>query len=266
MNGNLRYQYPPVFTVDAAGGLHQQHHHHHPQMAAARTDPTLVPCWTFPPARAQTKRRSCGGLTSAAGTLLVMVLVVIFAALGLGAYQIRKLEMEVIKLKKEMNKPTESMAPQKLVGNQVEANEKANHIEAAHLMGKMQRTDTLKWEAKHGRAFTKGIQYRDGSLLVNKTGLYFVYSRVEFLSNNCKQRDSLVHEVYVKSNGENQKLMGDRREGFCQAGSTEVWTSGSNLGSIQELKQGDLVFVSVSHPERLSHEYYDNYFGIFSLS
>ncbi|XP_072552123.1 tumor necrosis factor ligand superfamily member 6 [Salminus brasiliensis] len=267
MNGNLRYQYPQVFTVDAAAGLPQQQHLH-PQMATAGTEPSLVPCWTFPPARFQTKRRGCGGMNSAAGTLLIMVLLVVFAALGLGAYQIMRLETEVAKLKQEMYKQTESSAPQKLVGHQIDEIKETKHLQAAHLIGKHQDTlsKTLKWESKHGRAFTNGILYRDGGLQVNETGLYFVYSRVEFLARNCKRRDALAHRVYVKSKVRLQMLMSDHKEGFCMAGSTEVWTSGSSLGSIQQLKQGDWVFVNVSQPALLSGNYHSNYFGLFNLS
>lgn len=125
---------------------------------------------------------------------------------------------------------------------------------------------TLKWESKHSRAFTDGILYSNGGLQVNETGLYFVYSRVEFLSKNCRKRDSLSHKVYAKRDGNPVQLMADHREGFCTAGSTEVWMAGSNLGSVQQLKQNDWVFVNVSQPALLSFNHHSNYFGLFKLS
>ncbi|KAL7871934.1 hypothetical protein SRHO_G00069170 [Serrasalmus rhombeus] len=265
MNNNLSYQYPPVFTVDAARPIHQQHGH--PQLATGRMEPTLVPCWTFPPARFQSKKRGCGGLTSAAGTLLVMVLLMVFAALGLGAYQIWGLQKKLAKLEQEMHTQTESNAPERLVGHPTENFDETKHPQAAHLIGQSQDgvSKTLKWESKHSRAFTDGILYRDGGLQVNETGLYFVYSRVEFLSNTCQRRDSLTHTVYIKRDGRAQTLMTDRREGFCRDGSKEVWTDGSNLGSVQQLKQADWVFVNVSQPALLSKSHHSNYFGLFRL-
>lgn len=89
MQSNLRYTYPPVFTVDAVGGFQHQ---------AAGMEPPLVPCWTLPPARVQAKRRGCGGMSSAR-YFLIMVLLTVFATLGLGAYQLWRLQTELLHLK-----------------------------------------------------------------------------------------------------------------------------------------------------------------------
>ncbi|KAI4892555.1 hypothetical protein NFI96_024721 [Prochilodus magdalenae] len=267
MNSNLSYQYPPVFTVEPAGRFqHQQHDH--PQLAPGRMEPAFVPCWTFPPARVHSKKRGCGGMTSAAGTLLIMVLLVVFAALGIGAYQIMKLQKELSELKQlEVREKSESNAAERQVGHQPDNFDETKPPQAAHLMGQFQdkTSKTLKWESRHSRAFTAGILYRDGGLQVNETGLYFVYSRLEFLSKSCQRRDSLLHTVYVKREGYMLHLMRDRREGFCREGSTEVWADGSNLGSIQQLKKLDWVFVNVSQPALLSENPLNNYFGIFKL-
>lgn len=127
------------------------------------------------------------------------------------------------------------------------------------------RSKTLKWESRHGRAFTDGILYHDGGLQVNETGLYFVYSRVEFRSKDCKPRDSLAHIVYIKRGERFLTLMANHQEGFCQAGSKETWTAGSNLGSMHQLNQNDWVFVNVSQPTQLSFDDQSNYFGLFKL-
>ncbi|KAK3516065.1 hypothetical protein QTP70_004016 [Hemibagrus guttatus] len=261
MHNNPRYTYPPVFTVDAARGFPLQNQ-------AAGTEPGLVPCWTLPPARVRAKKRGCGGMGSA-GCLLIMVLLTVFAALGLGAYQIMKLQTELLGLKQEIHPQTDSSTPQRLVGPEAEpeALMKPQHAPAAHLIGKMQdgKVKTLKWESRHGRAFTKGILYRDGGLQVNETGHYFIYSHVEFLSKGCKQRDSLAHIVYIKRGERLLRLMSDHREGFCQVGSKEMWTDGSSLGSMHQLEQNDWVFVNVSEPTQLTSDYHSNYFGLFKL-
>ncbi|KAK2863911.1 hypothetical protein Q7C36_003065 [Tachysurus vachellii] len=259
MHSSPRYAYPPVFTVDVSGGFP-----HHNQ--AAGTDPPLVPCWTLPPARASAKRRGCAGMGSA-GCLLIMVLLTVFAALGLGAYQIKKMQTELLSLRQEIHPQSHSSTPQRLVGHETEVYMKPKQAPAAHLTGKTQdsKSKTLKWESRHGRAFTDGILYRDGGLQVNDTGLYFIYSHVEFLSNGCKPKDSLTHVVYIKRGELRLKLMSDHREGFCQVGSKEMRTDGSNLGSMHQLKQDDWVFVNVSEPTRLTSDYNSNYFGLFKL-
>ncbi|XP_062857355.1 tumor necrosis factor ligand superfamily member 6 [Trichomycterus rosablanca] len=264
MHSNNRNPYPPVFTVDASGCLsYQQHHRTH----AARSELPPVPCWSFPPARVQAKRRSCGGMSSAAGTLLVMVLLTVFAALGLGAYQIMTLQKELMQLKRAVNTESESSAPQMLVGHKIEDIKDNKHAQAAHLTGKSQEKGlkTLKWESRHGRAFTDGILYSNGGLLVNETGLYFVYSHVEFLFNDCKFRESLSHIVYIKRENQPLTLMKDHRQGVCRIGSQEVWIAGSNLGSMQQLQKDDWVFVNVSRTDLLSNDHQSNYFGLFKL-
>ncbi|XP_053470304.1 tumor necrosis factor ligand superfamily member 6 [Ictalurus furcatus] len=259
MHSKLRYTYPPVFTVDAAGGFPPQHQ-------AAGIEPPLVPCWTLPPARVRAKTRGCGGMSSAV-CLLIMVLLIVFAVLGLGAYQIMKLQTELLHLKQEIHPQSEGSTPQRLVGHQAEDIMEPKHTPAAHLIGQKQdnRLKTLKWESRHGRAFTDGILYRDGGLQVNETGHYFVYSRVEFQLKDCKPRDSLIHTVYIKRGERLLTLMIDHREGFCQVGSKEWSTVGSNLGSMHQLMQYDWVFVNVSQPTRLSSDHQSNYFGLFKL-
>ncbi|KAI5623585.1 tumor necrosis factor ligand superfamily member 6 [Silurus asotus] len=252
------YTYPPVFTVDAAGGFQRQHQ-------AAGIEPPPIPCWTFPPAQVRVKKSS--RVTNSAGCLLIMVLLTIFAAMGLGAYQIRKLQTELLQMKEEMPPQTESNMPQKQIGYQQDYIRETKHEPAAHLMGQSQdnKSKTLKWESRHGRAFTVGVLYRDGGLQVNDTGLYFVYSRVQFLSRACKPRDSLNHIVYIKRGERVIKLMNDHREGFCQVSKNELWAAGSHLGSIHQLRQYDWVFVNVSEPTRLSSDHQSNYFGLFKL-
>ncbi|KAI5090464.1 tumor necrosis factor ligand superfamily member 6, partial [Silurus meridionalis] len=263
------YTYPPVFTVDAAGGFQRQHQ-------AEGIEPPPIPCWTFPPAQVRVKKS--GRVTNSAGCLLIMVLLTIFAAMGLGAYQIRKLQTELLQMKEliiqneiyyafKCKYVNISLYIDFFKGYQQDYVRETKHKPAAHLIGQTQdnKSKTLKWESRHGRAFTDGILYRDGGLQVNDTGLYFVYSRVQFLSTFCKPRDSLNHIVYIKRGERVIKLMNDHREGFCQVSKNELWAAGSHLGSIHQLRQYDWVFVNVSEPTRLSSDHQSNYFGLFKL-
>lgn len=100
---------------------------------------------------------------------------------------------------------------------------------------------------------------------MNETGLYFVYSHVEFILKDCKLRESLTHTVYIKRGEKMTVLMNDHREGFCQGSSNSIWTSGSNLGSMHHLRQNDWVYVNVSQPTQLSTDHQSNYFGLFKL-
>lgn len=92
MNGNAAGQHPQVFMVEG-----RDRRQVHPQQHPPRIDPGLVPCWTFPPARDKARgHHSWSGLI----TILVMVLVLVFAALALGAFQIQSLQNQLADLTK----------------------------------------------------------------------------------------------------------------------------------------------------------------------
>ncbi len=95
--------------------------------------------------------------------------------------------------------------------------------------------------------------------------MYFVYSRVEFFSVMCNPKDFYVHKMRLQRNNHNRTIMEDHREGLCAAGSKQPWMTGSHIGSLQHLKESDMLFVNVSHPHLLSKNYHSNYFGLFKI-
>uniref|UniRef100_A0A671NES6 Tumor necrosis factor ligand superfamily member 6-like n=1 Tax=Sinocyclocheilus anshuiensis TaxID=1608454 RepID=A0A671NES6_9TELE len=251
MSGNFGHSPQPVFMVDSGRGHPKQHRYYHQQMPRSP-----VPCWTFPPARAEMKKRGCGRMNGTIVWGLTLILLLVFAALGLGAYQILRLQTEMQRLTQEIPAQMQSLTPQKQVGLNP----------AEHAEQNSRSAGTLKWEANLGDAFTEGIKYINGGLQVNMTGLYFVYSRVEFLSPKCNPRDSYTHIMSRQRNGRNRTIMEDHQEGFCTAGSKQPWMTGSHLGSLQHLKQSDWLFVNVSHPLLISKNYHSNYFGLFKIN
>lgn len=93
MSCDQSYPFPQVFLVDRGGG---------PQSNAQA--PSLVPCWSFPPAqeraRGSRRHRGCMGVSPGLLMVLLLLLLLVFAALGLGAYQIQKLKTELAKMEK----------------------------------------------------------------------------------------------------------------------------------------------------------------------
>ncbi|KAI2651827.1 Tumor necrosis factor ligand superfamily member 6 [Labeo rohita] len=269
MSSNFGHPSQPVFMVDSGRGQPRQHQYYHQQMPR-HTEPRLVPCWTFPPAQAEMRKRDSGRMNAGMAWVLTLLLLLVFAALGVGAYQILMLQTEVQRLSQWQEKPAQmqSNAPLKQVGlNPAELNRNTQKS-AAHLIGRPDQSTssgTLKWEAKLGEAFTEGVKYINGSLQVNETGLYFVYSRVEILSPKCNPKDYYTHKVGLKRNSRDRTIMEDHREGLCVVGSNQPWMTGSQLGSLQHLRESDWLFVSVSHPHLLSKNYHSNYFGLFKI-
>ncbi|XP_046893248.1 tumor necrosis factor ligand superfamily member 6 isoform X2 [Hypomesus transpacificus] len=264
MSCSMTTPYPQVFMVD-----------HGRDPPSTVHPPDLVPCWMFPPAQERVRRRG-GKEWPCQGALLLAVLFVlllVFAALGLGALQIHRLQMELATVQQEISTQNGGPVLQKQVGLQEaeRPREETDERPAAHVIGYGQAGSkkTLGWEPQTGRAFTKGgVVYRAGELQVNHTGLYQVYSRVEYLIKHCSPTDGLIHTVLLRRPGHSKDLilMQARREGFCRSnGEQQLWSSGSHLGSVHQLQGGDGIYVNVSRPDMISHNHNGNFFGLYKV-
>ncbi|KAL1022515.1 hypothetical protein UPYG_G00028710 [Umbra pygmaea] len=273
MSATQGYPYPQVFVVDSGGG----------QQASAQP-PGLVPCWSYLSAqeKGRERYRTRGGSRFSSWSLvlaLLFLLLLVFGALGLGAYQIHKLQTHLDRMQQEISTDSMVHTPEKLVGDLTETGAdldrnsgKAAIRPAAHLIGRIENNfshNTLRWEPKAGRAFTQaGVIYRDGGLQVNETGLYHIYTRVEFRGTHCNPTDSLLHYVFARRPGNliPLTLMKAHREGYCfQASGSSFWSSGSYLGATLQLEKQDWVYVNVSHPALISHVHYANFFGLHKV-
>ncbi|KYO39813.1 SUN domain-containing ossification factor isoform B [Alligator mississippiensis] len=143
--------------------------------------------------------------------------------------------------------------------------EKKEVRKAVHLTGKSgQKGLPLEWEAIYGHAFTSSIQYKQGSLMINETGLYFVYSSVFFRGEVCNNQP-LDHTVYKRNPGYpgNQVLMEDRRMNYCAT--QKMWAGNSYLGALFNLTRMDRLYVNVSRIALVHFEESKTFFGVFKL-
>ncbi|XP_034438821.1 tumor necrosis factor ligand superfamily member 6 [Hippoglossus hippoglossus] len=267
MSCDHRYPFPQVFLVDGGGS---------PGNPAQ--PPSLVPCWTSPPAqeRARSHGKS-GGFTRVSPCLTMIVLLLfllVFAALGFEAYQIYNMKTEMRQMR-QGEPVTEFNMAQKQIGlyePELHDEDKDDRT-AAHVTGQIQKEifhKTLRWELKGGRPFLSGgvtYQIEDGSLRVNESGFYHVYSRVELIFKGCSSASSFFHSVFVRRARPLPPLtlMEAHRDGFCPQQLEHPWTSDSFLASAVKLQKYDRVFVNVSHPKYLSHDHYANFFGLYKI-
>lgn len=88
MSYNQTYPFPQVFLVNDGGGSQNP-----------VQQPNLVPCWSFPPAqervRNQGRSRGCGGMSTGAALVVLMLFLLVFTALGFEAYQIHNIQKEL---------------------------------------------------------------------------------------------------------------------------------------------------------------------------
>uniref|UniRef100_A0A3B3S9Z2 Fas ligand (TNF superfamily, member 6) n=1 Tax=Paramormyrops kingsleyae TaxID=1676925 RepID=A0A3B3S9Z2_9TELE len=216
-------------------------------------DPGLVPCWTFPPARAKRKRGHGRGCMVLMGLLTLLLL---FGAMALGAYQILRLQSELAQLKQVSTCLSQSLNLNKQAGTP-----------PLHFITLDKQAKTLEWEPQHGRAFTQGVVYRDGALQVKEAALYFVYSRVEYMARQCPNKDALIHVVFKRGQKDPKPLvlLKGHCEGYCQQQQDGYWSTSSYVGAVLHLDQQDQIFVNVSKPGLLSHNFDANFFGLFKI-
>ncbi|KAL4634961.1 tumor necrosis factor ligand superfamily member 6-like [Arapaima gigas] len=254
MNSDLGSAYPPVFMVDGR------------ELQPAMGHPIPLQCWSFPPQRVKSRRRDCSEVCVV--TIVLLTLLLVLAALGFGAFQILKLQTELTQLRQEMEAQSDMPTVQRHTGNEEITAEKEIR-QAAHLTIKIEKSQafekTLRWVPKHGRTFIRGVVYKedDGGLQVNETGLYFVYSRVEYEGVNCESKKILIHEVFKKSkHPEPIILLRGHPDNYCRKGH---WSASSYVGGVQKLDRLDLLYVNVTNPALLSHEHNSIFFGLFKI-
>ncbi|XP_074525019.1 tumor necrosis factor ligand superfamily member 6 [Halichoeres trimaculatus] len=267
MNPNQSYPVPQVFLVDGGGG--PQHPAH---------QPSFVPYWSYLPPH-ESQRRShqkkswnCMGVRPCAALLVLMLFLLVFAALGFGAFQIDRMQRQLKELKQVEPECEAAQSPQKQTGFFEPERKGEDSRPAAHVTGRMEenKAQTLRWDPHAGRGFTAGgvtYRYEDGALQVNETGLYHVYSRVELTFKDCSPESSFLHNVFVRRVGRPAplQLMEAHRAGFCSLRSKLPWTTESYLGSALQLQKFDRIYVNVSQPGFLRRVPYANFFGLYKI-
>uniref|UniRef100_A0A8C5RBF0 Tumor necrosis factor ligand superfamily member 6 n=1 Tax=Leptobrachium leishanense TaxID=445787 RepID=A0A8C5RBF0_9ANUR len=198
--------------------------------------------------------------------LLIIFLLVLLAlfGVGLGTYKILQLQKDLDQMKEISDTPEVKPAFEKLVGTGNHQAEKKDARLAAHLTRKEDGDLPLLWEDTVGRAFTAGIQYKKRGLVVNQTGLHFLYSAIYFRGTVCVDKQ-LTHVVYKKPlryPGE-MKLMENVEYHYCS--SNGIWGRHSYLGAVFNLSRSDIIYVNVSEVNLVSPEESKTFFGMYKL-
>ncbi|NXC48054.1 TNFL6 factor, partial [Penelope pileata] len=253
MQQNLSYAYPQIFWVDSCAD-------------ASTSRPPAPPVAPFPPPvpDRRTKPKS-NRERSSVGFLVVSLLILLaLTGVGLSMFQIFRLEKELAKLRESVS--TEHIPPalEKLIGEEKKSVKK-EVSKAAHLTGNPTQKDLpLEWEPISGHAFTNGIQYRDRGLVINESGLYFVYSNVLFRGRVCNNQ-LLTHVVYKTNPASpgSHVLMEDKHINYCA--NEKMWTRKSYLGASFKLRERDSLYVNVSKFSLVNFEESKTFFGLFKL-
>ncbi|CAJ1060074.1 tumor necrosis factor ligand superfamily member 6-like [Xyrichtys novacula] len=211
------------------------------------------------------------GVRPCTALLVLMLFLLVFAALGFETYQLNRMKEELKELR-QVQPVGETLSAQKQIGFSEAARRADDSKAAAHVTGRMgeDSNHTLRWAPHNGRGFVSGgivYRYEDGALQVNKTGVYYVYSRVELTFKECSAETSFEHKVFVRraSRPTPLRLMEAHRAGFCTHRIRLPWTTESYLGSVLQLQEHDRVYVNISQPTFLRRVPYANFFGLYEI-
>lgn len=139
----------------------------------------------------------------------------------------------------------------------------------------------LEWRNGQGQAFAQGgFQMVNNSIIIPKTGLYFVYSQASFRVSCSDLRDEgrkglgpLSHRIwrYSDSIGSRASLMSAVRSA-CQKSVHEAsyrdgqgWYNTIYLGAVFKLNTGDTLWTETNRLSELETEEGKTFFGVFAL-
>ncbi|NXN28424.1 TNFL6 factor, partial [Nycticryphes semicollaris] len=254
MQQNLNYVYPQIFWMDGCANT-------------STSCPPAPPVAPFPPPVPDRRRkpRDINRERRSTGFLVISLLILLaLTGVGLSMFQIFHLEKQLAELRESVS--TEHIPPalEKLIGDTQLLVFTVLFLLFWFSGNPVQRDLPLEWEPISGHAFTDGIQYRDRGLVINETGLYFVYSNVLFRDKVCSSQ-VLSHVVYKKNptSPGSYVLMEDKSINYCT--SEKTWTRKSYLGALFQLRKMDSLHVNVSKIALVNFEESKTFFGLFKL-
>ncbi|NWW84601.1 TNFL6 factor, partial [Rhynochetos jubatus] len=261
MQQNLNYVYPQIFWVDGCANT-------------STSCPPAPPVAPFPPPVPDRRRKPRSNRERRSVGFLVVSLLILLALTGVGLsmFQIFHLEKELAELREVRSAwlVTGALGKQEeqeklKIGKKPNCLYFPHFFLVFHLPGNPDQRDLpLEWEPISGHAFTNGIQYRDQGLIINETGLYFVYSNVLFRGSVCSSQ-VLTHIVYKKNPASpgSHVLMEDKGINYCTGQKT--WARKSYLGALFKLRKMDSLHVNVSKIALVNFEESKTFFGLFKL-
>ncbi|XP_004626855.1 tumor necrosis factor ligand superfamily member 6 [Octodon degus] len=274
MQQHPNYPYPQIYWVDSNTSsawappesvfpcLTSRPGQRRPPPPPPPLPPPLPPLPPLPPPPLKKKRDYNTGLC-----LFVMFSMVLVAlvGLGLGMYQLFHLQKELAELRESTSQSHTESSLEKQIGHPSPSSGKKEPKTVAHLTGKLYSSSIpLEWEDTYGVALISGVRYKKASLVINDTGLYFVYSKVYFRGQSCDNQP-LSHKVYMRNSRYHQDLvlMEGKMMSYCTTG--QMWARSSYLGAVFNLTSADHLYVNVSKLSLVNFEESKTFFGLYKL-
>uniref|UniRef100_A0A674HYD5 Tumor necrosis factor ligand superfamily member 11 n=1 Tax=Terrapene triunguis TaxID=2587831 RepID=A0A674HYD5_9SAUR len=133
------------------------------------------------------------------------------------------------------------------------------------------KVNLTSWHHDKGQANLSNMTFRDGKLIVNQDGFYYLYANICFrhheTSGDLTRRGLQLMVYMIKTN-----LKIRRSDVLMKGGSTKYWSGNSefhfysvNIGGFFKLKSGEVISIQVSNPSLLDSSQEATYFGAFKV-
>ncbi|XP_003794339.1 tumor necrosis factor ligand superfamily member 10 [Otolemur garnettii] len=164
---------------------------------------------------------------------------------------------------------------------------------AAHITGNRRRSNTLpilgsknekvlgqkinSWESsRKGFSFLNSVLLRNGELVIQETGFYYIYSQTYFRfqepeevigtvskEENRRKNKQMVQYIYKYTSYPDPILLMKSARNSCWSKDSEYGLYSIYQGGIFELKQNDRIFVSVTNEQLVDMDQEASFFGAF---
>ncbi|KAF6122246.1 TNF superfamily member 10 [Phyllostomus discolor] len=162
---------------------------------------------------------------------------------------------------------------------------------AAHITGGKQRRTTppvpnsknenvfghkiTSWEAsRKGHSFLNNMHMRNGELIIDQTGFYYIYSQTYFrfqepedvsTVGHRRKNKQMVQYIYKFTTYNDPILLMKSARNSCWSKDSEYGLYSIYQGGIFELKENDKIFVSVTNQELMDMDQEASFFGAFLI-
>ncbi|XP_072329814.1 tumor necrosis factor ligand superfamily member 10 isoform X2 [Scyliorhinus torazame] len=142
---------------------------------------------------------------------------------------------------------------------------------------KLQGQKIRTWDPERGLAFLHSVEYKDGELIIPKTGLYYIYGQTYF--RYCEAADSspadslsvsrntqMVQYIYKNTAYPEPILLMKNTRTICWARNREYELHSIYQGGVFQLNYHDRIFVTVSNVSWVDMAAGSSFFGAFLVS
>ncbi|XP_008101908.1 tumor necrosis factor ligand superfamily member 14 [Anolis carolinensis] len=179
----------------------------------------------------------------------------------------------LLSFRKELTKATtqggaEAPTYEKIVQGERPPKEKpAAHLTLGALINTAEN-GALLWEDKKGLAFLQDMGYKDGVLIFNQSGHYYIYSKLLLGDSRCPSASQMViHEICKRTSRYPREIvLLTNKILTCNLQNTPGWRHNSFLAGMVHLEENEEVFVKVSHKQMVRvGDDTRSYFGTFMI-